>query len=54
MFAVYIVLMALLQYGNILLNIGHSIHTDIGARPTVNCSLDMDMPNIVNKQDSIH
>jgi hypothetical protein len=41
MYAVYLVLIALLQYGNTLLNIGYTIHTDIGARPTVNYSLDM-------------
>lgn len=53
MFAVHIVLIALLHYGNTLLNISHSIHTDIGARPSLTCSLDMDIPNTVNKQDSI-
>ena len=50
-FEIHIVLIALLQYRNTLLNIGQSIHSDIGSRSTVNCSLDMDMPNVVNKQD---
>ena len=51
MFAVHIVVIAFLQYGNTLLNIGYRNHTDIRPRPTVNYSLDMDMPNVVNKHN---